>query len=358
METQNDDWVITFPTLGDLWDAWVQAHCLIPDGYRRGQALQWSDWQFWAAAQFGRIRAGLEWSGEPLGNQAFQYRRMQVIAPQKTGKGPWAATMTLIQAVGPSEFDGWAEEGEVYRCADCGCDCGFEFPYQEGEPKGRPHPSPLIQLTATSVAQVDNTMRPLKSMIKMGPLHHLLATRGEFIRILGGLGGDDADRIDAVTASADSRVGNPVSFVLQDETGLWTKRNKMEKVADAQRRGLAGMAGRSIETTNAYDSSERSVAQTTFESTALDVFCFYIPPPKGLLWERHKDRRRILEAVYKGSPWVKIDSVLAEANEISERDPEQAERFFGNRITYSSGTWLPKNLWEDCFALDREPARW
>lgn len=355
METQ-DNWIIDFPTLGDLWDAWVQAHCLVPDGYRRGQPFIWSDWQFWCAAQFGRIRAGLKWSGEPLGNQAFQYRRMQVIAPQKTGKGPWAGSMTLVQAVGPAEFDGWAEEEDVYRCADWGCDCGFEFPYQKGEPKGRPHPSPLIQLTATSEDQVDNTMRPLKSMVKMGPLQHLLATRGEFIRILGGLGGDDADRIDAVTASADSRVGNPVSFVLQDETGLWNKRNKMEKVADAQRRGLAGMAGRSIETTNAYDSSERSVAQTTFESTAQDVFCFYIPPPKGLLWKRPKDRRRILEAVYRGSPWVNIDSVLAEANEISERDPEQAERFFGNRITYSSGTWLPTNLWEDCFALDREPA--
>ncbi|MHD0187328.1 hypothetical protein ACNQTB_05480 [Corynebacterium diphtheriae] len=185
METQ-DNWIIDFPTLGDLWDAWVQAHCLVPDGYRRGQPFIWSDWQFWCAAQFGRIRAGLKWSGEPLGNQAFQYRRMQVIAPQKTGKGPWAGSMTLVQAVGPAEFDGWAEEGDVYRCADWGCDCGFEFPYQKGEPKGRPHPSPLIQLTATSEDQVDNTMRPLKSMVKMGPLRHLLATRGEFIRILGG----------------------------------------------------------------------------------------------------------------------------------------------------------------------------
>ena len=36
------DWVVDFPTLGDLWDAWVQAHCLIPDGYRRGEAFVWS----------------------------------------------------------------------------------------------------------------------------------------------------------------------------------------------------------------------------------------------------------------------------------------------------------------------------
>nr|DAW72249.1 MAG TPA: Large Terminase [Caudoviricetes sp.] len=348
------DWVVTFPTLGDLWDAWVQAHCLIPDGYRRGEAFVWSDWQFWCAANFGRIRAGLQWENIPLGARAFTYRRLQVIAPQKTGKGPWAASMTAIQAVGPAEFDGWASAGDSYRCSDWGCSCGFVFPYQAGEPKGRPHPSPLIQLTATSEDQVENTYRPLRAMIQMGPLRHQMAVRDGFVRILGGLGGDDADRIDAVTASADSRVGNPVTFCEQDETGLWTKRNRMTKVADAQRRGLAGMGGRAIETTNAYDSAEQSVAQTTLEANLADVATFYIPPPKHLKWERKRDRRRILEAVYKGSPWVNIDTVLAEADEISLRDPEQAERFFGNRITYSSGSWLPAGLWEEHYAMAGE----
>lgn len=191
-------------------------------------------------------------------------------------------------------------------------------------------------------------------MIQMGPLRHQMAVRDGFVRILGGLGGDDADRIDAVTASADSRVGNPVTFCEQDETGLWTKRNRMTKVADAQRRGLAGMGGRAIETTNAYDSAEQSVAQTTLEANLSDVATFYIPPPKHLKWERKRDRRRILEAVYKGSPWVNIDAVLAEADEISLRDPEQAERFFGNRVAYSSGSWLPAGLWEEHYAMAGE----
>jgi hypothetical protein len=43
--------------------------------------------------------------------------------------------------------------------------------------------------------------------------------------------------------------------------------------------------------------------------------------------------------------------VLAEADEISLRDPEQAERFLGNRITYSSGSWLPAGLWEEHYAM-------
>lgn len=356
------EWIVDFPTLGDLWEAWVKAHCITPDGYSRGKPFIWSDWQFWCAAKFGEIAPGLEWSGQPLGNQAFRYRRAQVVAPQKTGKGPWLASMTLVQAVGPSEFDGWAQDGDVYRCSDWGCGCGFEFAYLEGEPKGRPHPSPLIQLTATSEDQVDNTFRPLRSMVAMGPLSALMADRGTFVRILGGLGGDHADRIDAVTANATSRVGNPVTFVGQDETGLWTQQNRMVGVADAQRRGLAGMGGRSIETTNAWDSSQKSVAQMTFEAGMEDVFIFYRRPPSALKWNKPDDRQQILEFVYEGSPWVNLASIEGEINELNRRDPAQAERFFGNRITYSSGSWLPPALWEATWkgaadALDSEPAR-
>lgn len=349
-------WIIDFPTLGDLWEAWVKSHCTIPDGFNRGHPLVWSDWQFYVAARFGQIRAGLEWEGKPLKNQAFAYRRGQVIGPQKTGKGPFAASITLLHAVGPSEFDGWAEEGEIYRCSDHGCSCGFEHEYLAGEPKGRRHPSPLIQLTASSEDQVDNVYRPLTSMIKAGPLSELLAVRENFVRILGGAGGYDADRIDVVTSNALSRVGNSISFAVQDETGLWTKRNKLVAVADAQRRGAAGMGGRVLETTNAYDSAENSVAQMTRESQATDIYRFYEPPPTGLDWFDLKERRAILEHVYAGSPWVSIDSVLAEAAEISERDPEQARRFFGNQILYSQGTWLPTGLWEGRYGMDGEPA--
>jgi hypothetical protein len=338
------------PTLGDLWEAWVRAHCLVPDGFHRGDPLIWTDWQFWVASKFGEIRAGLKWDGTPLRNQAFRYRREQVVGPQKTGKGPWAASMVLLQAVGPCEFDGWAHEGEVYRCSDNGCRCGWTYQYLPGEPKGRRHPSPLIQMTASSEDQVENTYRPLRSMITMGPLRWLLADRDTFVRILGNLGGDAADRIDMVTANANSRVGQPVSFVLQDETGLWNASNRLMAVADNQRRGLAGMGGRSIETTNAWNAAEASVAQTTFETAPDDVYRYFQRPPKSWRWESAEDRRRILEYVYKGSPWVDLDSVEAEAIELSKRDPDQAKRFFGNIVTYGQGGWLPGSEWEAAYA--------
>ncbi|WP_182357766.1 terminase [Tomitella gaofuii] len=342
----DDGFLVDFPTLGDVGEAWVRRHCRVPDGYQRGAEFEWSDWQFWCAANYYRVRPGAAWTDYPLGAQAFTYRRAQVVAPQKTGKGPWSATMTLLEAVGPSQFLGWAKAGDGYACSDWGCGCGWEYEYLPGEPMGMRHPSPVIQLTASNEDQVGNVYRPLTAMIRLGPLADLLLVREGFIRVLGEAGGEDFDRIDVVTSSVNGRVGNPVSWVLQDETGLWTKTNKMMKIADDQRRGAAGMNGRTLETTNAWNSAENSVAQRTWESRAEDVFKFFRIPPARLSWGNKRERRQILRFVYKGSPWVNLDSIEAEADEIGETDPSQAERFFGNRVTYGAGTWLPDGLWE------------
>jgi hypothetical protein len=314
----------------------------------------WSDWQFWCSANYYQVRPGVQWVDDetPLLNQAFTYRRMQVVAPQKTGKGPWAASETCIEAVGPSQFLGWAGADDGWACSDWGCNCGWEYPYEPGEPMAMRHPSPVIQLTATNEDQVDNVYRPLTAMIRLGPLADLMAVREGFIRIMGEVGGDDFDRIDAVTSSANGRVGNPVSWVLHDESGLYTKTNKMVKVAQTQRRGAAGMNGRTCETTNAWDPSENSTAQQTFESQRPDIFKFYRIPPKALSWTNKRDRRKILKYVYDGSPWVNLDSIDAEAMELNETDPAQAERFYGNRIVYGAGAWLRDGLWDSRVAAE------
>lgn len=274
----------------------------------------------------------------------------EMIPTCNTGKGPWAASMTCIQAVGPAEFLGWARNGDGWACSDWGCGCGWEYEYFPGEPMAMRHPSPVIQLTATNEDQVGNVYRPLTAMIKLGPLSDAMAVREGFIRIMGSAGGDDFDRIDAVTSSATGRVGNPVSWVLHDETGLYTKTNKMVGIAETQRRGAAGMNGRTLETTNAWDPAENSTAQRTYESQAPDIWKFFRIPPAGLSWGNKRDRRKILRYVYDGSPWVNLDSIEAEAMELNETDPAQAERFFGNRLVSRAGTWLPDGLWDSCYA--------
>jgi hypothetical protein len=333
--TTEPEYTVGFPTLWVACD-WVEAHCVVPDGFRKGEPFVMYDWQLWCTANHCRVRPDAQ-VGQLA--PAFFYRRSQAVAAQKTGKGPWTAAICALEAAGPAVFAGWAGGGEVYDCRDHGCGCGWRYAYQPGEPMGMRWPTPLVQITAFSEEQTDNVYRPLQAMIRYGPLGDLMRVGEAFIRL------PNDGRIDVVTSSAQSRLGNPVTFVLQDETGIWTEANKMVRVADTQRRGAAGMGGRTMETTNCWDPAENSVAQRTAESRRPDIFRFHRVPPAGLSYRNKAERRRIHRFAYQGSLHVDLDAIEAEAAELLERDPAQAERFFGNRVVAGSGSWLKDGLW-------------
>lgn len=327
--------------------AWIEAHCVIPDGFRRGRPFVLYDYQLRYFANFYLVRGDVEWDADdPVLAPAFVHRRGLLVGPQKLGKGPHTAAHVCLEGVGPALFAGWAGRDDGYACADHGCPCGWEFAYDPGEPMGMPWPTPLIQITAVSEEQTDNIYGALRPMIEQGPLADVIPKTGEeFIRLPGG------GRIDTVTSSAQSRLGQRVTFVPQDEVGLWTPTNKMTKVADTQYRGLAGMGGRASLTTNAWDPAEQSVAQTQFESQAKDIYRQFEQPPAALSYRNKRERRRIHQLVYgealkENGGHVDLDAIEAEAVDLLERDPAQAERFFGNRIVHGTGSWLPDGLWE------------
>lgn len=342
------DWDVDFPTLGHLHDKWVPAHCTVPQGFNQGDPFEFTAWQFWCQANHYRVKKTAKWKPtRPMMNEAFDYRRSLIVGPQKVGKGPYAAAGLLaVEAVGPSVFAGWAEDGDLYRCVDHGCGCGFEYEYQAGDPMGMRHPSPKIEMLAASEDQVSNTYDPLVTMIENGPLAEQMLVREGFIR----LPGNKDCKITAVTSSHRSRLGAPISFALQDETGTYTEANKLLKAARTQRRGVAGMRGRSVATTNCWDPAEDSDAQRTFESQVKDVFKFYEEPPKHLSWTNKRERRQILEHVYSHAPWISIPSIEADAAEYDEKDPTEAERFFGNRRVSRGGSWLKDGFWETAYA--------
>jgi hypothetical protein len=330
------EFVVNFPTLWVVPD-WIEQHCPIPDGRRQGQELELYPWQLWCTVNHYRVRPGAT-VGQLA--TAFHYRRSQIIMPQKTGKGPWTATMVCNEACGPAVFAGWAVGGEVYDCRDHGCGCGWWYEYQPGEPMAVPWRTPLIQLLATSEDQVDNVYRPLQQMIRLGPLGDLMRVGESFIRV-GTAGG----RVDAVTSSAQSRLGNPITAAFQDESGLYTAQNKMIRTAETQRRGLAGMGGRSAETTNPPDPSEDSTAKRTLDSQRPDIFKHFPQAPANLSYRNKAERRKIHRIVYAGSTHVDLDAIEAETAELLEKDPAQAERFFGNRMVSGSDAWLERAKW-------------
>lgn len=328
--------------------AWIEAHAVVPDGFRKGAPFQLYGYQLQFLGNHYLVRGDAEWDSEqPLLASAFVYRRSLLVGPQKIGKNPLIAAQSAAEGVGPVLFAGWAGKDDGYACSDRGCRCGWEFPYERGDPMGMAWPTPLIQITAFSEESTSNTYDALRPMIELGPLADLIPKTGEeFIRLPGG------GRIDTVTSSAQSRLGQRVTFVPQDEVGIWTKTNKMEKVARTQWRGLAGMGGRAVLTTNAWDPSEHSVAQAEYESTAKDVYRQFVQPPKNLSYGNKADRRKIHRAVYpadvlrENGGHVDLDAIEAEAADLVEKDPPEAARFYGNMLVAGSGRAVDPDAWD------------
>lgn len=312
------------PTLGPEVGEWIEAHCVIPDREHGGEPYLLTDEMWTFLAHHYRLRPSAS-TGQLA--TAFANRRSQLIRPQKWGKGPLSAAMICAEAVGPTVFDGWDANGR---------------------PVAKPRPTPRIQIAATTDDQADeNVYKHLYAMITRGPLYDLIPDTGATRINLPGGGG-----IEVVTSKATSRLGAPISFAVMDETGIWLRENKGHDLAKTLRRGLAGMGGRSVETTNAWNPAELSTAQMGYEAKAVDIYRDYRPPPVHLSYGNRAERRRIHKHVYGDSWWVDLDGIEAEAAEIMESDPANAERFFGNRVVAGSDTWLPRGLWEKAQARD------
>jgi hypothetical protein len=350
-----DTWVVDFPVLWVAVD-WEERHGVISDPVRGVHRDEFGDpepfteypQQLWVTVNWYRVRPTAK-----LGDlaTAFFYRRVQYVGPQKCGKGPWLAKKAKGQASGPVLFDGWAQGGEVYACEDHDCSCGWEYVYKPGEAMGRPWAKPLMQLMATSEDQVDNVYAPLQAMLKHGHDANLYTVGEEFTRL------PNDGKIETVTSSALSRLGNPIIWCGQDETGLYTDTNKLRKPAETMRRGAAAMGGRSIETTNPWDPGEDSVAQRTWDSKRPDIFRFWLNPEVEVSLRREdgkpfsfwvkRERRKILAHVYQGITHIEnnIEGIEAEALEIGEKDPGQVVRFYGNKAESGHGVWMNPERW-------------
>ena len=239
----------------------------------------------------------------------------EMIPTGNSGKDPLAAARVCTEALGPVVFDGWDAQGE---------------------PVGRPMATPIVQCVANSEEQVPVTFEPVYTMLTEGPLANLPGLDVGITRINLPNGGN----IKAVSASAKSRIGARLTFASLTETHLFTESSGGLEVADAMKRNLAGMGGRWIECTNAWDPAERSVAQRTYEAKAPGVFLDYRPPRTRV--DLHDDAALLAELLYvygdstiERGGWVDIERIKEEIQNPA-RSEGNSRRFFLNEVTVGS----------------------
>jgi hypothetical protein len=311
------------PTLGDLVGHWIEQHVAIPDGPKRGDPYLLTEemWRFLAAF----------YALDPDTGRWIYPRGGQLVRPQKWGKSPFGAAVAIAEAAGPTRLAGWDDDGN---------------------PLGRPHPTPLVQVTSVSEDSADNSWSALLPMIELGDIAHTISDTGiTRVNLPGG------GRIEPTTSSARSRHGQRVTFGLQDETHLWTAHDGGRKLADAQRRNLGGTGGRWLSITNAWDPIEQSVAQFTAEEEHEGVLHDDVDPGDGNLDDLDW-RSRALERVYGDSTaWVDLERVSIEIDALCLRDAAQAERYYLNRKVARSGAAFDGERWDELVTDDEPPAK-
>ncbi|SFI82078.1 Phage terminase-like protein, large subunit, contains N-terminal HTH domain [Streptosporangium canum] len=246
------------------------------------------------------------------------------------GKTPVLAALAIIEFIGPARFSHFDEQG---------------FPV------GKRVGLPLIQIAATSIDQTANTRDMIRGMLANSPAEdeYDIEIGKERIQFRSGRPG----RIEPVTSSSRGLEGARPTFVVGDETHHWVPSNggvAVFEVLDRNVRKTAGAGSRYVESTNAFNPNEDSVAQRTYEA--------FLKKPNGrLLYDCiEADSEEIdlkdlpavelgLKQAYGDSHWVDIQGLI-EAIQDPRTSQAQAYRFYLNKIQESADAWMAKPVWD------------
>lgn len=312
-----------FPTLGYDVGEWIEAHCTVPDGYRKGEPYLLTDemWKF--LVHYYRLYPHADVWPAP---DALRYTGGQLRRSQKWGKDPFGAAIIWAEALGPTRFDGWDADGE---------------------PVGAPYPTPLIVCLGTSEEQTDNTWRPF---VAMGQDDQLANTPGLDLGLTRCLlpGGG---KVEPVTTSARARLGAPLTFLTMTESHLFTLQGGFRKVAGAVKRNVAGMDGRWLELTNAWDPTEGSEAQVTGDNPDERTYVDTVTPQR--VEDLADDEalyaellRQYGDSARECGGWVNIKGrIFGEARSVKHMEADR-RRFFLNEIVVGQSVFVDPIRWD------------
>lgn len=234
-----------FPTLGYLAADWIET-LPIPDGPKKGEPFRLYDEQLNHLLWKYRLDPKATEVDE---NDAFQFGGSMIVRGQKWGKDPLLAAVDLFHAFGPCDFAGWDADGE---------------------PVGKPSPTPWVAIAATNDVQTDNTWLPLLEMARSSDIANLPGCEIYDTYIKHPCG----NPVEVITMTAWGRLGGRFTHASITESGILVGNGPRGGVAFGRtlKRNVGGMNGMWMSGTNTWDPTEGSDAQLTYEAKDPHVF--------------------------------------------------------------------------------------
>ncbi|MGW4484324.1 hypothetical protein ACWEOE_10850 [Amycolatopsis sp. NPDC004368] len=261
------------------------------------------------------------------------YRRGVNRRAKGNGKSPLAAAVCLIEMFGPVVFDHFDELGN---------------------PIGKPHRWPLVQIAANSENQAKDVLAVANAMVSK----RLKAAVG-FDAGKNGSAAKSGGRLQILTQSVKSAEGDPATAIVFDEPHHATTSSGGKAMAAVCRRNVAKSPGgqaRICEFTNAHEEAGDSVAEDTFNSwqnqvmgnaPAQDILYDSCEAPAYLSLHEPEEVRAGIRAAYADAPWIDPERIEAD---IYDTDTTMADaiRYYFNATAANETGWVDPNAWRTC----------
>lgn len=339
------------PVLSLGWSAisWIEHYLVHGPGDVQGQPIELDDEFAAFLVKAYRVDA----------KGARRVRRAFLSRSKGRSKSGLAAMIACFEALGPCRFDHFAEKGEVSP---------WGYAYEPGEPVGRPLTYAEVLNVATEESQAGNTYDAVYYMLHPDSCSEgLLADYG---RIDVGLTRinlpDKRGFIEPVTSSDSSKDGGKSTFIVADETHLWTL-PRLVRLHGIMTRNLLKRkiaSGWMLETSTMYAPGEGSVAESTHayaqgiaEGRVRDRTLLFDHRQASMdhdLTRKSGRLKALREAYGPAAEWMNLDAIAA-----SWDDPQVKEadfrRYWLNQPVSTSGSWLPFGAWDSCAAPGEIP---
>jgi phage terminase large subunit-like protein len=328
-------------SLGFLAVAWMEHYLVHGPGDVEGEPLEMDD-EF-AAFIIKSYRLN------PTGTRMV--RRSAISRPKGRAKSELAAFVACFEALGPSRFDHFAKRGET---------TSWGYAFAQGEPVGVPVKRPAISCFATELGQSGNTYDAIRFMLDPDTCSAALAADCGKIdvgltRIILPGGGT----IEPETAKDSSKDGGKETFVVFDETHLWTlpgiKRLHQVVIRNLFKRKIA--SGWAMETTTMYAPGEGSVAESTHdyakavaEGRVSPLRLVFDHKQASAKWDvtKRADRLGGLKEVYgPAAAWMDLEAI-ADAYDDPQTSAPEWTRYWFNRPVSLQGSFLEQRAWDEC----------